>query len=131
MKMKIEFIHRFSVATNAINDIFVITLKNGDQYFLRQSIIAEAPTSQEFDYSKDTDYSQVPFVLHTEHVLTNVKTKKDYIDKGLVVLPIIHGDKAVDDDETFNTYTHMTLKELKKPKYPYGLIKDDFFDELA
>lgn len=129
--MKIEFTKRGSHANNAINDFFTITIKNGEKYFLRQTLIAEAPSSDEFDYSKTTDYSKVPLVLHTEHKLVNTKSNNNYLGTGLVVLPIIHGDKVVNNDETFNIYTHMTLDELKKPKYQYGLIKEDFFDELA
>lgn len=128
--MKIEFTNRSNVASNAINDFFTITIKNGEKYFLRQSLIAEAPYSYEFDYSKITDYSEVPLTLHTEHNLINTKSNNNHLDTGLVVLPIIHGDKVVNDDETFNIYAHMTLDELKKPKYQYGLIKEDFFDKL-
>nr|WP_247965342.1 hypothetical protein [Lactiplantibacillus plantarum] len=128
--MKIEFTKRSSHSSNAINDFFTITIKNGEKYSLRQSVIVEAPNSDEFVYSKTTDYSKVPLVLHKEYNLVNTKSNNNYHGTGLVVLPIIHGDKVVNDDETFNTYIHMTSDELKKPKYQYGLIKEDFFDKL-
>lgn len=128
MKMRIEFIKRRSFSGNAINDLFTITLENGEKYFLRQSVISEYPTSDEFDYSKVIDPDKIPYVIHKEHDLVNAKSNHSNPDKGLFVLPIIHGDKVIDDDETGNIYNNMTLDELKKPKYQYGLIKEDFFD---
>ena len=128
--MQIEFIKR-CLTGNGIMDYFKISFDDLKKYNLEQSIAKEAPNSKEFDYPKNPDFDHVNDVIHTDYNLKDIKNNNEHSGEHLVVLPIIHGDKAVDDDETFNTYTHMTLKELKKPKYPYGLIKDDFFDELA
>ncbi|KAL3946378.1 hypothetical protein [Lentilactobacillus hilgardii] len=122
--MKIKFDNRLNV-DNTINDFFTIILNSKDEYSLQQSITMKFS----YDYSKNFHENKLIFVDHEEYVLLNKKTNETYTNECLFVLPRLNKEGIINNN-AFKAYLNMSLKDLKKPKYPYRLIKEDFFDKL-
>lgn len=122
--MKIRFDNRLNV-DNTINDFFTIILNNKNEYSLHQSITMKFS----YNYPKNFNENKLAFVDHEEYVLLNKRTNETYTNECLFVLPRFD-EEGIINNNAFKIYLNMSLKDLKKPKYPYRLIREDFFDKL-